>query len=238
MSNPWLSIDLGAGIVAVQTHRGEGAGPYGGFNLGLHVGDDESQVCANRARLIEPFGAVPVFPHQVHGVVAVEVSSSADRVPEADAVWTRATGVPIGVLTADCLPVMFSGDGVIGVAHAGWRGLVGGVLEATIASMGLESIQRAWLGPAIGPAAFEVGPEVVEAFLMWDANARRAMRPSGRPGHAYVDLPRLALERLQGLGIAHVERLDTCTVSDPSQWYSFRREGITGRMASCLMRTE
>ncbi len=236
MSDPWFSIDLGERVQAIQTHRGVSNDRYGAFNLGLHVGDEVARVQAAREQLGDYFGATPVFADQVHGVRVVEVGSCDDVPGEADALVTRALNVPLGVLTADCLPVLFVGHDAVGAAHAGWRGLVSGVLEATVSALPTTGVIRAWLGPCIGPNAFEVGPEVVSAFLEWDPAASRAMRPSSRSGHAYLDLPRLAEARLNDLGVV-CQTAGACTVNEPSRWYSYRREGVTGRMASCIMRT-
>ncbi len=236
------------GVLALSTTRGGGRSspPRAGLNLGDHVGDDPAAVAANRALLLRalPPGIRIQWLSQVHGVAVVEAGTCAD-VPVADACWTGRAGVACAVLTADCLPVLFcsrTGDRVA-AAHAGWRGLLNGVLERTVAAMDVDPARLlAWLGPAIGPGAFEVGPEVRAAFLAAaDAGARSAVAgcfsPFGaRPGHWLADLYRLARLRLQGAGVTSIYGGQYCTFSDPARFYSFRRDGETGRMATLVMR--
>jgi YfiH family protein len=160
--------------------------------------------------------------------------------PTADACIARAPGLVCAVLTADCLPVLLcsrAGDRVA-AAHAGWRGLAGGVLESTVSSLGLPGAELlAWLGPAIGPDAFEVGDEVRIAFTSRDAAAAQAFRPSHRPGHWWADLYLLARQDLARLGITAVYGGGMCTYSDEARFFSFRRDGRTGRMASLIWLT-
>ena len=238
-AEPWRDVSFRRGSVALQTLRGEGAAPYGGFNVGGHVGDAWAHVEANRNRLADRFGAPVVFPTQVHGVRCIEVTSEtqSDAV-EADACFTGLLYQPIGILTADCLPILFASSDQVACAHAGWRGLVGGVIEATLATFNTSSHVSCWLGPSIGPSQFEVGPEVIDAFLTKQHQWRRFFRSSERAGHAYADLPGLAADILNQAGVLDIHRMDACTVSDPSLWYSYRRDGVTGRMATCIMRTE
>lgn len=238
MSRPWASIDLAPGVGAIQTNRGSGREPYGGFNLGLHVGDDTDAVLANRQQLAETFGVVPVFANQVHGVTVAEISAASDQAGDADALVVRNPRVPIGVLTADCLPVLFSGDGVVAVAHAGWRGLAAGVLEAVLPYLGSAEGIRAWLGPCIGRDAFEVGPEVRDAFVGKSFELAQFFTPSGRSEHVYADLSAIACHLLKAHGVRAIEASNACTFGDAERWYSFRREGVTGRMATCIMITE
>lgn len=237
MSDPWQSIDMGPGVRALQTERAPGPLPYGGFNLGLHVGDEVSRVTANRARLSEFFGVEPIFANQVHGVHLAEVSAAGHSPGDADALLTRMPGVAIGMLTADCLPVLFRTKHAIAVAHAGWRGLVGGVLESVVTALGDVSSARVWLGPCIGHEAFEVGPEVVAAFVGKWPEVHACFAPSERPEHAYADLRQIATIVLTQHGIQAVTSSCDCTYEDPERWYSFRRDGVTGRMASALMLT-
>lgn len=238
MSRPWTQIDLAPRVLAIQTTRGAGPRPYGGFNLGLHVGDDANAVHANRQRLAEAFGVVPAFANQVHGITVAEVQTPTDLIGDADALVVRNPLVPIGVLTADCLPVIFSGEGVVAVAHAGWRGLAAGVLEAVLPYLGSPEGIRAWLGPCIGRDAFEVGPEVRDIFVGKSPELARFFHPSDRAEHVYADLSAIARHLLEAHGVGAIEASNSCTFRDTEQWYSFRREGVTGRMATCIMITE
>ncbi len=237
MSDPWLEIDFGPNVQAIQTICRSEPGPYGSFNLGLHVGDDMGSVVTNRARLAQRFGREVYFPEQVHGfdVICVDQES---LVVAADAVVTDQLLCPIGVTTADCLPVLFASQDLIGVAHAGWRGLVSGVLERTLQEFPNPAKVRVWLGPCIGRDAFEVGPEVVDAFVSKNADWGRYFKSVGDSDRSMADLQGIAYDVLENLGVVTTERFDACTYSDPTQWYSYRRSGLTGRMASCIMRTE
>ena len=229
------------GIVAFTTLR-HGAGvsqpPFDSFNLGLRSGDDTAAVERNRRGLVEDFAlpSAPRWLRQVHGKhVAIEPGFDE---PEADAAVTRTPGVVLAILTADCLPVVFAArdHSVVAAAHAGWRGLAAGVLEATVAAMQAspEDIV-AWLGPAAGPQSYEIGREVFDAFVMQDARAEAAFTPT-REGHWRVDLYALARQRLAGAGITDVHGGGLCTISD-RRFFSHRRStieasGRTGRMAT------
>jgi YfiH family protein len=225
-----------AGVRAVMTARrgGVSVGTYASLNLATHVGDDGPAVTANRHRLRHALGlpAEPAWLEQVHGN-SVAVLERPHAGP-ADAAVTFSHGRVCAVLVADCLPVLLAsraGDRV-GVAHAGWRGLAGGVVEATVASLDCEPAQLvAWLGPAIGPGAFEVGHEVREAFIERDPGATDVFRP-GRAGRFLADLPGLARRRLAAAGVTEVHGGSLCTYSDPARFYSYRRDGATGRMAA------
>lgn len=227
-----------AGVYALTTTRGE---PHGfGFNLGDHVGDDPGRVAEHRRRLIRRTGVAAVqWLRQVHGTRCVEatVASVSDALPEADAVWTRTAGLGIAVLTADCVPVVVAArDGsAVGVAHGGWRGLVGGVVAALLEAMPVAAGDTvAWIGPAIGADAYEVGQDVAAAVRALPALAGRdagVLRPGVRRNHHQLDL--FALTRLL-LAEAGVWRIDTaalCTCTD-ARFYSYRGEGRTGRMAT------
>ena len=226
-----------ANVRAVQTLRSGGCSPapWASFNLGDHVGDDPQRVAANRAALRASLPAEPLWLTQVHGIVAVDAGFSAKTV-EADAAFARQPGRVCVVMTADCLPVLFcdrSGS-VVAAAHAGWRGLVAGVLEATIGRMGVPADELlAWLGPAIGPQRFEVGDEVRAAFVAHDAAAAGAFVPQ-QHGKWLADIYRLAGQRLQAAGIGSISGGDWCTVSEASRFFSYRRDGVTGRMASLI----
>ena len=242
MSPLWISAEWPAPAnvrTCITTRRGGcSQGPWKGFNLGSHVGDEVSHVAANRAELQRVLGCAPAWLNQTHSTHLVK--ADATQVLDADASWTNERNIACTVMTADCLPVLFwSDDGtVVAAVHAGWRGLVAGVLEATVSQLPLPP-QRlsAWLGPRIGPSAFEVGPEVRAAFVAADAGAAAAFKPSWRAGHHLADLAELARQRLTGLGIPHICDSGACTVNDASRWFSFRREGRCGRMASLIWRT-
>jgi YfiH family protein len=225
-----------AGVRAIMTTRrgGVSAGPYASFNLATHVGDDERAVAANRHRLRHAMGlpSEPAWLEQVHGT-AVAVLGREHAAP-ADAAVAFSRGQVCAVLVADCLPVFLAGSAGdrVGIAHAGWRGLAGGVIEATVAALDCEPGSLvAWLGPSIGPDAFEVGSEVREAFLGRDAQAAGAFR-AGRAGRYLADLPALARRRLAALGVRDVRGGGICTHADPGRFYSYRRDGVTGRMAA------
>jgi YfiH family protein len=191
-------------------------------------------VAENRRRLREALAlpSEPAWLEQVHGIRVVELPDAPQG--PADAAVTFAKGCVCAVLVADCLPVFLAnraGDRV-GIAHAGWRGLAAGIVEATVAALGCEPASLlAWLGPAIGPAAFEVAGEVREAFLARDAGSADAFR-AGRAGHWHADLPALARRRLAAAGVTEVHGGALCTHADPARFYSYRRDGSTGRLAA------
>lgn len=236
------------GVFALSTLRRGGVSttPYDSFNLGDHVGDVPDNVCENRRRLLQqmPASNQVQWLNQVHGVGVVE--AGADSGIPADACFSGAPGIACAVLTADCLPVLFcSADGkVVAAAHAGWRGLCAGVLEATVAN--LEARPRgvlAWLGPAIGPGAFEVGPEVREQFLEragpHSSTVRACFTPSElQAGHFMADIYALARQRLAALGLERVYGGGECTFTQAQRYFSYRRDGQTGRMATLIMLTD
>jgi len=242
-----------ANVHAFTTLRhGAGASqpPFDHFNLGNRVaadGDDAVTVERNRVELVERF-ALPSSPHwlrQVHGTEVLRfdapaVSKAASDEPVADASVTSTPGVVLAILTADCLPVVFTNTTgtQIGAAHAGWRGLADGVLESTVSAMHAPANELiAWLGPAAGPQAYEIGEEVFAAFVSHDAEAASAFIAT-RPGHWRVDLYQLARQRLAALGITRVHGGDLCTISDPQRFYSHRRDARTGRMATLIWMDE
>lgn len=233
-----------AGVRALVTTRRGGVSlpPFDSFNLAMHVGDDPGIVLQNRAMLRAILPAEPVWLEQVHGVEVIDADIARFRLrtPKADASVARLPGTVCAVMTADCLPVLFcSADGlVVAAAHAGWRGLVDGVLEATIRAMGIEPGRLlAYLGPAIGPTNFEVGPEVRDRFLAWGAQAEGGFR-KGSDDRWFADIIYLACVRLENSGIRRSAIYESarCTVAEPSQLYSYRRDGTTGRMASLIWR--
>lgn len=236
----WIEATFGAptGIRAGTTTRAGGVslGSRGSLNLAAHVGDDAVAVAENRARLRTAL-ALPAEPRwlsQVHGT-DVAIHDGGTEVPVADAAVAFERGRVLAVLTADCLPVVFaSRDGSrIGVAHAGWRGLLAGVLERTVEALGSPGELLAWLGPAIGPAAFEVGGEVREAFLAVSGEDAEAFRPNAR-GRWQADLPRLAERRLRAAGVGTVTASGLCTHADPTRFYSHRRDPAAGRQATLV----
>lgn len=222
---------------------GVSAAPYDTLNLGDHVGDDPVAVAENRRRFAAQLAARPVFLKQVHGRGVVRLDARTSDGTEADACWTTERGVACTMMVADCLPVLLAprGGGIVGAAHCGWRGLAGGVLEALWAQMaplaGSAGDMLAWLGPCIGPDAFEVGPEVRAAFLAHDPAADAAFRPHGG-GKYLADLPSLARRRLAALSINAVSGNDGtrtwCTVSEPSRFFSHRRDRVSGRLAASI----
>ena len=237
-SGDWIIPDwpVPAHVRACVTTRagGESPAPFDAFNLGDHVGDDPLAVMANRNRLQAALGCQPAWLSQVHSTVTVQADPA--QCPRADASWVGAPGIACTVLTADCLPVLFCTlDGSrVAAAHAGWRGLVNGMLESTVAALQTPGEQLlVWLGPAIGPDAFEVGPEVREAFVAQHPQAAEAFRPSRNPGRHMADLYRLARIRLAACGVTAVYGGGFCTFSDP-RFYSYRRAARTGRFASLI----
>lgn len=236
-----------ANVHAVVTTRvgGASSAPWGSLNLGSHVGDDPVHVRQNRERLLQALRAVapaqpPQWLNQVHGVAVVEAARDEGAreswQPDADAAFTTQPGLPCVVMTADCLPVFFCdrAGARVAVAHAGWRGLCEGVLEATLAVFPDPSQVLAWMGPAIGPAAFEVGAEVRAAFLQRQAEAEVFFQPSANNGRWLADIYGLARLRLESAGIGAVAGGGLCTVSDAGRFFSYRRDGQTGRMASVI----
>lgn len=223
-------------VRAIQTTRqgGLGTAPYDSLNFGMHVGDDAHTVAANRNLLSTLVPSEPAWLEQVHGT-AVVMAESAGCAPRADACITRRENAVCAVMTADCLPVFLCDDvaTVAGVAHAGWRGLADGVIEETIIAMDVPiSSMMAWLGPAIGPQAFEVGPEVREIFMRHDPASEFAFSAHG--DKYLADIYLLARQRLLSLGIQRIYGGNFCTYTDAERFFSYRRDGRTGRMASLI----
>ncbi len=227
-----------AGALATTREGGASGGAYASLNLGLLSGDDEAAVRENRRRLEALLPSRPVWLRQVHGtrVADADAARAAGEEPEADAAVARRPGTVCAVLVADCMPVLLADQAatVVGVAHAGWRGLCNGVLEATLDAMRAEPGElMAWLGPAIGPQAYEVGDEVREAFVARDLAAAAAFR-AVRRGHWMLDLYAVARQRLAARGVTRVHGGGLCTFSDPARFFSYRRDGATGRMAALI----
>lgn len=244
-ASPWLRADWPAPghVVAFTTQRGDASigtsrAPFEHFNLGDRCGDDPEAVAENRSRLIARAGlpSPPQWLRQVHGTGVVRFEAQNGTEPEADAAVTSEPGRVLALLTADCLPVLFcSVDGdEIAAAHAGWRGLAAGVLEQTVAAMRTSPDRViAWLGPAAGPEAYEIGVEVRDAFVQHDAAAADAFVPT-RAGHWRVDLFALARQRLATCGVSQVHGGGVCTIGDRQHYFSHRRDGRSGRMASLI----
>ena len=234
------------GVRALATTRscGNSPAPYddgqggGGLNLGVHVGDAGDCVQLNRAQIRRHLPAEPAWLTQVHGTTVLDAAKVSDA-PSADASFTTQRGVVCAIMTADCLPVLLAdaAGSVVGAAHAGWRGLAGGVLENTVTAMRTASgdTLHAWLGPAIGPLQFEVGEEVLQVFAAKDPLMHHAFQPvAARPGKYLADIYQLARITLANVGVTQVSGGNFCTVSEARRFYSYRRDGVTGRMASLV----
>lgn len=221
---------------ASRRRGGVSEGVYESLNVGDHVGDDPAAVVENRRRVQEMarMPAEPQWLQQVHGLKVVTLPH-ADQRPEADAAITTEKGVVCAVMTADCLPVVFAraNGTAVGVAHAGWRGLCNGILEATVEALGAPDDLVVWYGPAISQSSFEVGREVREAFLQRDAAAAQHFYKNS-DGRWQADLYGLASQRLSALGITDVSGGGRCTFDEAEQFFSYRRDGQTGRMATCV----
>ncbi|MBG6028655.1 purine nucleoside phosphorylase YfiH [Proteus columbae] len=211
--------------------------PYDSFNLGTHVGDKLSDVEENRRRLCQQalLPEMPLWLEQVHGTHVVTLNSEKNNETQGDALYTSTVKKVCAIMTADCLPVLFTTvDGTeVGAAHGGWRGLCHGVLQNTLAQFKAPKDQiMAWLGPAIGPTAFEVGAEVRLAFIEKNIAFESAFIPHN--GKYLANIYMLARIILQESGITQIYGGDFCTVTDPSRFFSYRRERVTGRMASLI----
>ena len=249
---PLLSPDwpLPPGVGAAMSLRAGGisSAPYASLNLGVAVADDPAAVAENRARFTAAIAARPVWLRQVHGCNVLKLTPEmADSATPADAAWTTARGVACTVQVADCLPVLFAlRDGsAVAAAHAGWRGLAAGVLEASVNALctgtgAAPADVQAWLGPCIGPRRFEVGEDVLRAF----GQAPELHDPQRFAVHSRTDgarrwlahLPLLARDRLQAAGVTQISSADECTVDAASRFFSFRRDGVTGRHAAAIWR--
>lgn len=230
-------------VKAFVTTRAGGVSvhPYASMNVGAHVGDAPLNVSENRRRVRELLPSVPAWLNQVHGVDVVRadaVGPSNNTTLHADASVTAESNIPCGVLVADCLPVLFCAeDGSrVGAAHAGWRGLHRGVLERTIEALDTNPAKiLAWLGPAIGANAFEVGADVFDAFSSVSGDDASAFRPiADRRDKYFADIYALARRRLQRAGVTRIFGGEFCTVSEEARFFSYRRDGQTGRMAALI----
>ncbi|TDQ56227.1 hypothetical protein EDC45_2049 [Mesocricetibacter intestinalis] len=230
-----------ANIRAFTTLRYGGVSkpPFDSFNLADHVGDDKNSVKNNRTLLYQQFRLPhwPLFLNQVHGTRVISLPYTGTT-PEADAVYSNKANQICLVMTADCLPVLFCNrQGTeVAAAHAGWRGLCEGVLERTLSNFNSPPSEiLAWLGPAIGPNAFQVGAEVIERFARQDENARQAFIPDPHTAGKYLgDLYQIARQRLNRLGLTEISGGEQCTYQEKDKFFSFRRDRQTGRMASLI----
>jgi YfiH family protein len=241
------------GVCAFATTRlgGLSQGKFSEFNLGTHVGDDDVSVKRNRQKLLQALPSEPLWLNQVHGTEVIDADSAlGTSLPSADASCTMTPGRVLAILTADCLPVVIADSSatIVGVAHAGWRGLHGGVLQALIAAMrqkagkgasgvdhtdGANSTYKAWLGPCIGPQSFQVGQDVYDAFVALQHDFAGFFKTDASARNKWhCDLPGLARAILKSQGVESVVWSGDCTVRDPTRFFSYRREGITGRMAT------
>jgi hypothetical protein len=223
-------------VRAWVTERGRDASPYGALNLAAHVGDAAASVAANRRRLCVTLAlpSEPVWLEQVHGTRVLDLDT--DAVEAADGAVTARAGVVCTVLTADCLPVLFCDRAGrrVGIAHAGWRGLLNGVLPAAVGALGCAPAELlAWFGPAIGASAFEVGADVREPFVARAPSAAARFRPNAR-GRWQADLYGLARDSLAAAGVRAVYGGGFCTFTDSQRFYSHRREAPCGRMATLV----
>lgn len=243
--HPWIIPDWPAPrhVRALSTTRngGSSVAPYASFNLSDYVGDAADAVAHNRLHLKEQ-ADLPSAPHwlrQVHGTRVLDLDISADQTAlpaEADAAITTARGVVCAIQTADCLPLLLcdTAGTRVGAVHAGWRGLANGVIEAALTRLNIPAVQiLAWLGPAIGPAAFEVGDDVRSVFVNADPGASRCFR-AHTPGKWHADLYELARLRLQHAGVTRVYGGGWCTYHEAQDFFSYRRDGVTGRMATLI----
>jgi YfiH family protein len=238
---PDWEAPLSVRAFVTERYGGASEGRYAALNLATHVGDAPAAVAANRARLLSsvPLPAEPRWLEQVHGIAAVDLDRAGAALPPADAVVTGRAGVVCAVLTADCLPVLLCDRAGtrVGVAHAGWRGLLHGVLPSAVAALGADPADvLAWLGPAIGARAYEVGAEVRDAFLAADAGAAAHFAPNAH-GRWQADLYGLARASLRGAGVRAVSGGGFCTFTESERFFSHRREAPCGRMATLIWMT-
>ena len=233
----WFEPDwpLPPGVRALQTTRcgGVSSGPWSGFNLGDHVGDDPAAVAANRAALAGYIGCNPRWLRQVHGTAVCDLDRCAAEVREADAALARQVGQVCVVMTADCLPVLLCADdgSVVGAVHAGWRGLAHGIVENTIAAMQTQPTW-AWLGAAISQPCFEIGEEVKTAFCSKYPELDSAFKAGEKAGKFYADLYAIARFILKQHGVEVVLGGDQCSYTQTDEYFSYRRAAKTGRMAT------
>jgi len=244
--NDWITPNWPAplNVRALFTTRNGGisSGPYASFNLGDHVGDTPHTVNQNRAKLLKALPNEPKWLNQVHGSMPIWVDNNTN-ILKGDAALSRTRNIVCAILTADCLPVFLCDKTgtTVGIVHAGWRGLAAGVIEQTIAEMKKECIHiMAYLGPAIGPDYFEVGEEVRHSFIKQDKMSTPAFTPyNGVDSKKWLaDIFLLARQRLAAAGVTKVYSNEECTYSNSDKFFSYRRDGDTGRMASLIWLTK
>jgi hypothetical protein len=243
--NDWIIPEWPApsNVRALFTTRngGKSSGPngiYATLNFGDHVNDRATDVARNRALLRNYLPSDPKWLKQVHGVLPIWVDHDSTAL-EGDAAMSRRSGIVCVVLVADCLPIFLCDPAgkMVGVIHAGWRGLAGGIIEKTVTEMNCGQTKlMAWLGPAIGPNYFEVGEEVRQAFVSQDGKSRLAFAPRhGKKGNKWLaNIFLLARQRLVAAGVTEIYGGEICTYSDPQNFFSYRRDGVTGRMAALI----
>lgn len=251
-SSEFLNCSFPLGVQAWCSTRQGGVSqpPFDSLNLGDHVGDDPIAVMANRQRLAMQLGSAhPVFLKQVHGTDVLTLNANTPDGTVADACVTTQTNLACTIMMADCLPVLLTDahGRAVAAAHAGWRGLVSGVIENTAHSLCEQAAVQppqlqAWLGPCIGSSAFEVGPEVRAAFMAHDTPSQSCFTPHPQRADKWLaDLSGLARQRLEALGVQTIMGNDGsaawCTVHNHSRFFSYRRDGVTGRLAACIWRT-
>lgn len=246
LSTPdWIEAEWSAPrrVRAISTTRlgGSSPRPFASLNLGSRSGDDTASVERNRSRLCAAaeLPSEPAWLRQVHGTHVVRADGDVEA--EADGQWTSTPGQVLAILTADCLPVVMTDSAArrVAVAHAGWRGLASGVIENTVRVLRQPEMDlHAWLGPCIGPEVYEVGLDVYEKFVQADPGSERHFQQGRRNNRWLADLPGLARRRLEKSGVRSVAGGEWCTYSDPERFYSYRRDGMTGRMATLAWITD
>lgn len=225
-------------VKAVSSTRfgGVSLAPYAGLNVGAHVGDDLHLVEQNRQRVTQlaDMPSAPVWLNQTHSTEVVVLNAPTSKVLDADGAFTTQDGVVCSAMTADCLPILLTNTQGTQVAavHAGWRGLANGIAENALNHFSGDVM--AWLGPAIGPSAFEVGDDVRQAFIEQHPQAHTAFTPGKQSGKWWANMSLLATQRLQRQGVKAIYGGDLCTYQDPERFYSYRRDGVTGRQASFI----
>lgn len=230
-------------IRAISSIRegGVSAEPYASLNVGMHVGDSEQDVTTNRVRLARAskMPSAPVWLNQTHSNTVLELENATDEVLDADASFTRTPGVVCAAMTADCLPVLLADEQgrQVAAVHAGWRGLADGIIENAVSQFSGKVM--AWLGPAIGPDAFEVGQDVYDEFVGRYLEAKSAFKQSANNDDKFfADMHQLATQALNRAGVTNISRDTRCTYSNPEQFFSYRRDGQTGRQVTCIWMEE
>lgn len=229
-----------AHVRALTTLRKGGSSqePFASFNMAMHVGDDEQHVMANRQSLRQQLSLSkePAWLQQTHSQIVVRAEKISNNITEADASFTSQPGLPCVVMTADCLPLLITDrkGSCVAAVHAGWRGLADGIIEKTLNAMPVDKTELlVWLGPAIGPHAYEVGDDVRQVFLEQNAQAEQAFRQVDE-NHWMMDIYQLARQRLHHHHVTDIYGGEYCTFTDVERFYSYRRDNITGRMASLI----